>query len=84
MISAAEAKKKVNSKKTLWEACVRNRYALPPCRDAFNSAEFLDKVRTRQAFLPKTDECKVAAVADPPKKEIIAIAVHDAMRNWVA
>ena len=58
MISASEIRQKACDKKSYWEVCVRNRIFLPSVRDAFVSTEFMELVRKKEAWLPKTDECK--------------------------
>ena len=56
-VSSSNVAKYVNNKKTLYLACARNGYLLPPERDSMVTFDFLDKVRMGLIWLPKTDQC---------------------------
>ena len=44
MISHKDAQMRCPDKKTLYEACIRNSYLLPPFRDSINTVRFLQGV----------------------------------------
>ena len=67
-ISSEEVARLIRNKKSLYEACARNEYYLPPYADSFISADFLDGVRTGLNWLPKTSQCKVYTCVDPPSR----------------
>ena len=56
-VSSSNVVKYVNNKKSLYLACSRNGYLLPPERDPLVTFDFLDSVRVGLIWLPKTDEC---------------------------
>ena len=56
-VSSSNVAKYVNNKKTLYLACARNGYLLPPERDPIVTFDFLDSVRVGLIWLPKTHEC---------------------------
>ena len=75
--------KLIRNKKSLYEACGRNEYYLPPYSDGFISADFLNGVRTGENWLPKTSQCKVFTCIDPPSREEIATTLRETIQNYV-
>ena len=82
-ISSAEVAKLIRNKKSLYEACARNEYFLPPYSDSFISADFLDGLRTGQNWLPKTSQCKVYTCVDPPSRQDIAATLSETIKTYV-
>ena len=59
---------KVNNKKSIYNACSRNGYLMPPFNDPITTFEFCDMVRLRTIWLPKAEDCKGYTCVDKPTK----------------
>ena len=59
---------KVNNKKSIYNACSRNGYLMPPFNDPITTFEFCDMVRLKTLWLPKAEDCKGYTCVDKPTK----------------
>ena len=97
-VRSSNVAKYVNNKKTLYLACARNGYLLPPERDPIVTFDFLDSVRVGLIWLPKTHECVgkyldklnellvylAYSCPSPPSKEILAGYISEAIQEGLA
>lgn len=83
-ISSTKIEQVVRTKKDLYEAAIRNGYYLPPMRDSFVTADFLDDVRIGACWLPKTAECQVKSTAVMIPKAELATTLVTEMQNHAA
>ena len=58
----------INNKSSMYDACLRNGFLLPPKKDAMVTFEFLDQVRSQDIWLPKADDCRCYTCVTPPTK----------------
>ena len=52
VLTSEEVKRLVNNKNSMYDAVARNGYLVSDRRDDLNSFDFMDQVRTGQAWLP--------------------------------
>ena len=71
-MTSEEVKRVVNNKDSMYDAVVRNGYLVSERKDELNSFEFLDQVRTGNAWLPATKECKMYSCLQPPNRPVLA------------
>lgn len=60
--------KLINNKSSMYDACLRNGYLLPPKRDALVTFDFLDKIRSQEIWCPKAEDCTYYTCVTPPTK----------------
>ena len=79
MISKQQAEARVRDAKSFYDAFVRNKYFMPPLKDALLSNRFLLGLRNGQYWLPKAGEVGRGCCADPPFKQEIADELNAAL-----
>lgn len=79
MMSSAQVKAMVNSKGTMYEACVRNGKLMPSAKSSFCGMDFLNGVRTGENWLPLAKDCRMYTCFSPPGLEELCQAAAEAV-----
>ena len=69
----------VPDKPSLYEACVRNQFWMPPAKDNILTVDFMKGLQAGKYWLPKSIEIRLMNCADPPNKFDLAKILTEVM-----
>jgi len=85
MLTREQIAQVVNDKHTMYDAMVKNGWALPHRKQPICSLDFMVKVRAHQLWCPRQDQTiKTVVCPTPPPKKELAEFIRNAANNIIA
>ena len=85
MLSREQISQVVNDKHTMYDAMVKNGWALPHRKQPICTLDFMIRVRAHQLWCPRQDQTvKTVMCPTPPPKKELAELIRTASNNVIA